>query len=78
MADEEVLDAAAQQSERVMLELRMRSGISYSSYSPEVVAGLKEYLAEGYLEQSAWQDGRLVLTQRGRLIADRIVRQILF
>jgi len=78
MADEEVLDTAAQQSERVMLELRMRSGISYSSYSPEVVAGLKEYLAEGYLEQSAWQDGRLVLTQRGRLIADRIVRQILF
>ena len=78
MADEEVLDAAAQQSERVMLELRMRSGISYSSYSPELVAGLKEYLAEGYLEQSAWQDGRLVLTQRGRLIADRIVRQILF
>jgi len=78
MADQELLDSSAQQSERVMLELRMRSGISYREYGAGVIAGLEQYLHEGFLDQTAWQNGRLVLTQSGRLIADRIVRQILF
>jgi len=78
MADEEILDSTAQQSERVMLELRMRSGISYENFDAKVIEGLGEYLREGYLVSEAWQRGRLVLTQSGRLIADRIVRQILF
>jgi len=56
----------------------MRSGISYENFDAKVIEGLGEYLREGYLVSEAWQRGRLVLTQSGRLIADRIVRQILF
>ena len=37
----------------------------------------EKYLASNHLDSTKWEQGKLVLTQSGRLIADRIVRELL-
>jgi oxygen-independent coproporphyrinogen-3 oxidase len=77
MQGEEILDSDAMHSEKVMLQIRLREGISLEGFDEALLHTLGEYLAGGFLEPSAWQSGRVVLTRTGRLIADRIVREIL-
>jgi len=55
----------------------LASGIPLSELSPKERSSLPGFLAGGYLLGSAWERGSLVLSQSGRLIADRIVREIL-
>ncbi len=76
MAEEELLTEAAKQSESVMLRIRLREGISAAAFGSDVVLRLSDYVAQGYLDESGWSQGRVVLTRTGRLIADRIVREI--
>jgi hypothetical protein len=38
---------------------------------------IEPYLETGHLSSTDWQAGRLSLTRSGRLLADRIVREIL-
>ena len=76
MAEEELLTEAAKQSESVMLRIRLREGISAAAFGSDVVLRLADYVAQGYLDESGWSQGRVVLTRTGRLIADRIVREI--
>jgi len=42
---------------------------------PEL-AILNSYLAQGHLEEKAWQSGQLKLSISGRLLADQIVRAL--
>jgi oxygen-independent coproporphyrinogen-3 oxidase len=63
--------------ERVMLEVRLQSGLEVSSLDPagrHEVAGL---IAEGLVDPAAAFKGRLVLTLKGRLLADAVVRRVL-
>lgn len=76
IAGEETLNESAKSDERIMLGIRLREGIArdeLKKIQEEVVA---RYIASEAVDQSAWDMGRLTLTLKGRLIADRIVRDL--
>ena len=76
-AGRETLDAETRNMERVMLEARLQSGLDVSTLSAggrHQVAGL---IADGLVDPAAAFRGRLVLTLKGRLLADAVVRRIL-
>jgi len=76
-AGRETLDAGTRNMERVMLEARLQSGLEVSALSAggrHQVAGL---IADGLVEPAAAFQGRLVLTLKGRLLADAVVRRVL-
>ena len=78
IAGSEVLNAEQIESERVMLEIRLRSGLEKASLKSAQLETAKSYLEGGELDTESWQNGRISLTPKGRLVADRIVRSILF
>jgi len=63
--------------ESIMLQIRMRSGIPLMDLTEKQIEIAKRYLLTQHLESQEWAAERLVLTPRGRLIADRIVRELL-
>ncbi|MET4143698.1 radical SAM family heme chaperone HemW [Arthrobacter sp. UYCo732] len=76
-AGRETLDAETRDMERVMLEARLVSGVHVPSLGQDgrhAVAGL---IADGLVEPAAAFRGTLVLTLKGRLLADAVVRRIL-
>ena len=78
IADSEKLTPEQMESERVMLEIRLPSGIEKASLKSAQLENAEQYLEGGELDIEAWQAGRISLTPQGRLVADRIVRSILF
>ena len=77
VADSEALDELQIESERLMLSLRLPSGLDKKSLNELQLAELSSYVQSGHLDQANWNHGRATLTLDGRLIADRILRQIL-
>ena len=77
VADSEVLEELQIESERLMLSLRLPSGVDKQSLNELQLAELSSYVESGHLDQANWNQGRATLTLGGRLIADRILRQIL-
>jgi len=77
MQDQEILTQDEARSEEIMLQIRLVDGIPRASLSEAEAKSLPTFLAEGYLLSSAWEQGRIVLSKTGRLMADRIVREIL-
>ena len=77
VADSEVLEELQIESERLMLSLRLPSGVDKQSLNELQLAELSSYVESGHLDQANWNQGRATLTLNGRLIADRILRQIL-
>lgn len=75
--ESEQLTSTQQESERVMLGIRLPQGLSKSSLTSESLAAIESYLTSGELSKESWEDGRVSLTLSGRLVADRIVREIL-
>ncbi len=75
--DSEKLTLEEMESERVMLEIRLPRGLEKSSLSSASLARLESYLIGGQISQEQWDQGRISLTLSGRLMADRIVREIL-
>ena len=75
--DSEILQASQIESERLMLSIRLTSGIETKSLNNQQIQDLSTYVKTGHLNQTDWQNGRATLTLNGRLIADRIVREIL-
>jgi oxygen-independent coproporphyrinogen-3 oxidase len=69
--DHEVLDAETRRVERVLLELRLRTGLPTTTLDAAGLAAVPALEADGLVEPA---DGRLVLTGRGRLLADAVVR----
>ncbi|ROS73655.1 radical SAM family heme chaperone HemW [Cellulomonas sp. PhB143] len=75
-AGREVLDDDAAHLERVMLGVRLRQGLDLAVLDPagrRAVAGL---VASGLLDGRAAVAGRALLTLRGRLLADAVVREL--
>jgi oxygen-independent coproporphyrinogen-3 oxidase len=58
--------------ERVMLGLRLRSGVALGELTRAGRAAASRHLAEGLLEPADHAAGRAVLTLRGRLLADPV------
>ncbi|CAB4676775.1 MAG: coproporphyrinogen III oxidase [Actinobacteria bacterium] len=75
--DSEELSLEEIESERVMLEIRLPRGLAKSSLASESLARLESYLTGGQISQEQWDQGRISLTISGRLMTDRIVREIL-
>jgi oxygen-independent coproporphyrinogen-3 oxidase len=74
VADFEELDEAARHTEDVMLRLRLRAGLPMAVLTAGERARAAAVVADGLLVARA---DRLVLTDRGRLLADGVVRAIL-
>jgi oxygen-independent coproporphyrinogen-3 oxidase len=76
-AGREVLTGADKHLERVMLELRLAEGLSLDVLDADGVGAARVAAAEGLLEESALDiKARAVLTDRGRLLADGVVRRL--
>jgi len=75
--EREILTGEQMASERLMLEIRLKSGIAKSSLAAEQIDALESFRIGGALDPDMWAAQRVALTQSGRLIADRIVREIL-
>lgn len=76
-AGRETLDPATRAVEHVMLETRLATGLDAASLQPggrHAIAGL---IADGLVDPAAAFRGRLVLTLKGRLLADAVVRRLL-
>ncbi|MGY1828706.1 MULTISPECIES: radical SAM family heme chaperone HemW [unclassified Blastococcus] len=74
--DAEVLDDADRALEAVMLGLRLRDGLPLTALTATGRARAAAAVAGGLLEPGAHAAGRAVLTDRGRLLADAVVRDL--
>jgi oxygen-independent coproporphyrinogen-3 oxidase len=73
----EVLDAETQRVEQVLLAVRLRDGLSTDALDAAGRAALPAQVEAGLVEPGPLDQGRIVLTLRGRLLADAVVRDLL-
>jgi putative oxygen-independent coproporphyrinogen III oxidase len=76
-AGRETLSTRAQLTERLMLEVRMREGLDLTGLPPAATRHAEQCVTWGLADRIGLGRGRLVLTQRGRLLADAVVRDLL-
>ncbi|MGX7680654.1 radical SAM family heme chaperone HemW [Jatrophihabitans sp. DSM 45814] len=76
-AGRETLGLRARLTERLMLEVRMRDGLDLTSLPESATRQAEQCAKWGLADRAAIASGRLVLTQRGRLLADAVVRDLL-
>ncbi len=74
--DREELTPQQKSDEAIMLSIRMRDGISLADLSEAQREKVASYRQSGHLDSTRWDEGSLQLTPIGRLIADRIVREL--
>ncbi|MEH3156600.1 MAG: radical SAM family heme chaperone HemW [Gordonia paraffinivorans] len=74
LATVETLTDDERHTERVMLAVRRREGIARADLRPAEVAVADRLAADGL---TGWRDDRVVLSNRGRLLADAVVRELL-
>lgn len=75
-AGREVLAEDDRRVERVLLELRLSEGLPVEVLDRDGRREAARVAAEGLLEPMALARGRCVLTDRGRLLADAVVRRL--
>ena len=75
-AGREVLTPTERTTEDVLLRVRLVEGMALADL-PDAGAACAGLLAEGLIDDEAAAAGRLVLTRRGRLVADAVVRRLL-
>ncbi|BBG03468.1 coproporphyrinogen III oxidase [Pseudonocardia saturnea] len=73
----EDLTADERYTERVMLRLRLAEGMALDQLDPAARSAAGRAADEGLLEPVGYAAGRAVLTDRGRLLADRVVTDLL-
>ena len=76
----ENLDASAKVTERVLLELRLREGISIDyikSINSQAAKPISHFIADGMVNAEDAIRGQLTLTLKGRLLTDALVRDLL-
>ncbi|WP_299446821.1 radical SAM family heme chaperone HemW [uncultured Phycicoccus sp.] len=77
-AGRETLTAAQRHDEDVLLGVRLRAGLPLDRLEPAGRVAVAGLVADGLLEgAAAVRDRRAVLTRRGRLLADTVVRRLL-
>ncbi len=72
----EILTSENLADEFVMLQIRRRAGIQLSALTDLQIKKAEPFLGSGHLEEKSWSEKKLVLSKEGRLIADRIVREL--
>ncbi|BDZ58493.1 radical SAM family heme chaperone HemW [Barrientosiimonas endolithica] len=73
----EELTAEQRHDEEVLLGIRLVEGLPRDAISPAGRSAVAGLIADGLLDGPAALRGRLVLTRRGRLLADTVVRRLL-
>ena len=76
----ETLDERTRLEERVLLEIRVASGLSIDlakKANPDAANLVAGFIADGLVDPVAAIKGNLKLTLKGRLLADSLVRQLL-
>jgi coproporphyrinogen III oxidase-like Fe-S oxidoreductase len=76
-AARELVPPADRRVERVLLETRLASGLPAPLLDAEGRAAAEAMVDEGLVDEPAWRGGRVVLTLRGRLLADLVVHRLL-
>ncbi len=76
-AGRETLAERDRLTERLLLEVRMVEGLDLTGLPPAAVRQAEQCQSWGLAEREPLARGRLVLTQRGRLLADAVVRDLL-
>ncbi|HEU5267990.1 MAG TPA: hypothetical protein VFU35_14875, partial [Jatrophihabitans sp.] len=76
-AGRETLDETARFTERVMLGVRRREGLSMLELPPAARTAVPQLAKWGLVDQQLFEIGRVVLTQRGRLMANAVVKELL-
>jgi len=69
-------DAVARALESVLLRTRIREGMSVADLPDDRRAAVAGLIADGLVDGAAAVGGRVVLTLRGRLLADAVVRAL--
>jgi oxygen-independent coproporphyrinogen-3 oxidase len=75
-AGRERLTPEMRQMEEIMLRVRLAEGLPLSLIAENTQAAAERMVADGLIERSAHSDGRIVLTLRGRLLADAVIRDL--
>jgi oxygen-independent coproporphyrinogen-3 oxidase len=73
----ELLGAEDRRVEDVLLRVRLREGLAIEQLAPPGRAAAERAAEDGLLEPGPLAEGRVVLTLRGRLLADAVVRDLL-
>ena len=73
----EVLDPETRRVERILLETRLAEGLDAGVLDDSGRSGAVRLAGDGLIEPGPLADGRVVLTLRGRLLADAVVRDLL-
>jgi putative oxygen-independent coproporphyrinogen III oxidase len=76
-AAREILDDEQRRFERVMLELRLATGLPADLLDATGRVAAKQAVEDGLLRPAELAAGRCVLTDRGRLLADGVVQRLL-
>lgn len=76
VASSETLTEENRRDERIMLMIRLRDGLRRSDLTPHQEQVIDRHCESGGVDEGAWREDRVVLTLAGRLIADRIVRDL--
>ena len=72
----ETLTAGERQMERIMLLTRLADGCPVGELEPAGREAAEKAVADGLAEPAALAAGRVVLTLRGRLLADAVIRDL--
>jgi putative oxygen-independent coproporphyrinogen III oxidase len=72
----EVLDDRARRLERLLLGLRLRDGLPTGELTVDGRDAAARAVNYGLLDRSAHESGRAILTLRGRLLADAVIRDL--
>jgi putative oxygen-independent coproporphyrinogen III oxidase len=72
----EVLTGPERRTEEIMLLTRLADGCPAALLPEAGKAAAERAVADGLAEPAAWQDKRVVLTTRGRLLADAVIRDL--
>jgi putative oxygen-independent coproporphyrinogen III oxidase len=72
----EILTAQERALERVMLATRLAAGCPLTDLEPAGQAAAATAVADGLADKDSFKRGRVVLTLRGRLLADAVVRDL--
>ncbi|MDQ1128651.1 radical SAM family heme chaperone HemW [Microbacterium sp. SORGH_AS_0888] len=75
-AAREIPDAEAARLERVLLGSRIREGLALAELPADSRRAVAPLIADGLVDPGAAFGGRIVLTRRGRLLADAVVRAL--
>ena len=75
-AGRELLTVDDRRIERILLELRLSDGLPVAALSGTATTEAAAAVADGLLDAEALGGGRCVLTRRGRLLADAVVRRL--